>query len=93
MERVDGVTQNTSNTVLKVPSLVIGRDVNQELNSLILAFFFFFHCPAVYGVPGPGIRSELQLQPMLQLQQHLILNPLCWATDGTCILVLLQGEL
>ena len=28
-----------------------------------------FGCPMAYEVPGPGIRSELQLQPKLQLQQ------------------------
>ena len=35
--------------------------------------FFFFGCPMPCGVPGPGIRSELQLHPCQ------ILNPLCWA--------------
>ena len=34
-------------------------------------------------VPGPGIEPELQLQPMPQLWQHHILNPLCWARDRT----------
>ena len=37
-----------------------------------------------YGVPGPGIRSGLQLQPKLQLGQHWILNPLCQAGDQIC---------
>ena len=41
-----------------------------------------------YGVPGPGIRSKLQLQAMPQLWQCQILNPLCWAGDQTCIPVL-----
>ena len=41
-----------------------------------------------FGVPGPGARSELQLWPELQLQQHQILNPLCQARDGTCVPVL-----
>ena len=47
--------------------------------------FCFFSCPKVYGVPGSGIRSKLELWPMPQLQQCWILNPLCWARDGTCI--------
>ena len=44
--------------------------------------FFFFGCPEVYGVPRPGIRSELQLW------QCWILNPLCWAGDQTWVPVL-----
>ena len=36
----------------------------------------FFGYPAAYGVPRPGIRSELQLGPKPQLRQHQILNPL-----------------
>ena len=43
--------------------------------------FSFLAAPAAYGVPGPSIKSELQLQPMPQLQQHRILNPLCQAGD------------
>lgn len=34
--------------------------------------------------PGPGIDSELQLQPPSQLRPHQILNLLCLARDGTC---------
>ena len=41
-----------------------------------------------YGLPEPGIRTELQLQPSLQLWQHWILNLLCWAGDLICVLVL-----
>ena len=48
-------------------------------------FFFLFGHPAAYGVPRPGIRSELQLQPKPQLWQHRILNPLYWARDRTCL--------
>ena len=33
-------------------------------------FFFFFGCPVAHGIPGPGIRYELQLWPTPQLQQH-----------------------
>ena len=29
--------------------------------------FFFSGCLVAYGVPGPGIRSELQSRPKLQL--------------------------
>ena len=35
-------------------------------------FFFFFGCPAAYGVLRPGIRSKPLLQPRPQLQQHWI---------------------
>ena len=47
-----------------------------------LSFFFSVH-PTAYGVPNPGIRSGLQLQPT-QLRQCQILNPLCQDGDGTC---------
>ena len=36
---------------------------------IYLFLFLFFSCPTVYGVPGPGIRSEPQLR------QHRILYP------------------
>ena len=36
-----------------------------------------FGHPTACGVPGPGIRSELQ--------QHQIFNPRCGARDGTCV--------
>ena len=39
--------------------------------------FLFLPCPRHMEVPGRGIRSKLQLQPMPQLQQCWILNPLC----------------
>ena len=39
-------------------------------------FFYLFGCPVTFGVPGPGIRSELLLQAVLQL------NPVYWA--GAC---------
>lgn len=32
-------------------------------------FYLFFGRSAAYGVPGPGIRSELHLLPKPQLQQ------------------------
>ena len=34
-------------------------------------------------IPQPGIESEMQLQPLPQLWQCWILNPLCWAGDWT----------
>ena len=44
-----------------------------------IAFFFFsiFGRPVSYGVPWPGIRSELHLQAMPQLWRCQILNLLC----------------
>ena len=49
--------------------------------------FFIFGCPEAYGVPGPGIRSEPQSQPKLQLRQcqSWILNPRCRARARTCV--------
>ena len=47
-------------------------------------FFFLFQLhPWHVEVPGPGIKSELQLQPMPQLQQCWICNPLHQTRDGT----------
>ena len=53
--------------------------------NLYFFLFFLFGYPAAYGGPGPGIRSQLQLQPTLQLWQCGILNLLCRAGDRTCI--------
>ena len=39
----------------------------------------FFLAALDYEVPRPGIISKPQLQSKLQLQQHRILNPVCWA--------------
>ena len=36
-------------------------------------FFFIFAHPNTYGVSGPEITSDPQLQPTLQLWQHQIL--------------------
>ena len=46
-----------------------------------LFFFFFLAAPR----HKPGIKSKLRLQPMPQLWQHQILNPLYWARDWICI--------
>ena len=50
----------------------------REYGNLKISFFlsfFSFGRPVAYGVPRPGIRSEPQLQPKPQLQQHWTLNP------------------
>ena len=47
------------------------------LFSLSLFFFSFLVTPKAYGVPGPGIKSQLELQPA-PLNP---LNPLCWARN------------
>lgn len=38
-----------------------------RLEEFSFFFFFFFGLPMAYGIPGPGIRSESQLQPTPQL--------------------------
>ena len=45
----------------------------------VFFFFFliFFWLPRSIRDSGPGSRSELQMPPLLQLQQHWTLNPLC----------------
>ena len=48
----------------------------------LVGWFFPFLAARWYmEFPSQGFRSELQLWPMLQLQQHRILNPLCRARD------------
>ena len=52
-------------------------------------FFFFFSflaTPWHIEVPGRGTESQLELQPMPQLWQCWILNPLCRTQDQTHIL-------
>ena len=44
-------------------------------------FIVFMAIPAAYGSSGSQIQSVPQLQLMPWLQQHHILNPLCWAGD------------
>ena len=54
------------------------------LGNICLSLYCFFSppsfsgCPTADGVPGPGIRSELQLRPTLQLWQRQSFNPLSW---------------
>ena len=50
--------------------------------NLFFVCVFFGH-PMAYGFPGPGTIAKLE-QPMPQLQQCWILNPLCLAGDWTC---------
>ena len=64
--------------------------VFESLNRLIdkkmllhFCFRFFWLHPWHMEVPGPGIKSKPQLQPMPQLQQFHILKPLCQARDQT----------
>ena len=40
---------------------------------LLFIYFLFFGLTCGYGVPRPGIRSELQVQPTQQLLQRWIL--------------------
>lgn len=47
--------------------------------------FVFLPHPWQKEVPGPGVDSQPQLQPMLQPgQSWTLLNPLWWAGDHTC---------
>ena len=50
----------------------------------IQVFYQRFASPVANGVSRPGIRSELQLWPVLQLWQCWILNHLCRAGDQNC---------
>ena len=59
-----------------------------RLMSLFLFHFFLFWPPCSLWCSRTGIISEPQMQPKLQRWQCWILNPLCWARDGTCILAL-----
>ena len=54
----------------------------------LLFIYFIFDGPEACGVPRPGIRSEPQLWPKLQLWQCWIPNSLCLEEDQTCIPVL-----
>ena len=48
------------------------RELDVWVYSFLFIFYFFDHSEAC-GVPGPGIRSELQARYILQLQHHQIL--------------------
>ena len=51
----------------------------KSLSSSYAFFFFLFWRPHDICGPWPETESELELQPMPQLQQHQMLNPLSWA--------------
>ena len=61
--------------------------------------FVCFGCLAAYGVLRPGIRSELQFQPKLQLQKHQIhcarpeMKPASLCSQDAANPVVPQGEL
>ena len=69
--------------------------------SLRPSILFFFCYPTVHGVPGPGIRSELQLQPIPQLRQCRSLThrarpgiePASWYCKDAADCILPQQEL
>jgi len=49
--------------------------VSWWLQKVYLFIYFFFGHLSIWGVPGPGVRSEAHLWPTLQLWQHGILQP------------------
>ena len=58
--------------------------LEKSLRKRLFCFSFFVH-PVAHGVPVPGIRSRSEpwLQPVPQLWQCQILNPLCQPRDQT----------
>ena len=49
------------------------------------SFFFLFQLHMWHmEVPGPGIESDMQWQPIPQLWQQQILKPLCWTRGQSC---------
>ena len=54
-----------------------------------LTFFFLWLSPQHVKVPGPGVKTALQLQPGPQLQQHQLLHP--W--DTWCCYLILMSQL
>lgn len=62
------------------------ENLNKVSDIVMSQFSFFppvFGCPTAYGVSRPG--SDLSINSKPQLQQHWILNSLCWAGEGTCV--------
>lgn len=57
-------------------TLLEGRKDLKMLLFLFVCLFVFMAAPRHMGIPRPGIESKWQLQPLSQLQQHRILNPL-----------------
>ena len=70
-----------------IPITFIYSSICSLIIILVSNFFFsLFWWPS--GISSSQTRSELQLWPMLQLQQCWILNPLCWVRAWTCVPVL-----
>ena len=69
--------------MLKFP-IRLSRNTVSSYLWLFPFFFTFFVTPWHMEFPG----QELVLIPKLQLWQHQIFNPLCWARDETCVPVL-----
>ena len=46
---------------------------------------FYFGRPTAYGLPGPGIRSDLLSQPKPEVWQRQIPIQVCQARDQACI--------
>ena len=55
---------------------------------MALFFFFLATLMAQGSSGGPGIKSELELLPIPQLQQRHILNPLCHSGNSQLALFL-----
>lgn len=54
--------------IFLIPAILIISGLRAEnckiipLGGRVFFFFFYFGCPMAYGVPKPGVRSQLQLQ-------------------------------
>ena len=70
---------------LKIPFLFLLMRIKLIRISFICPVLFFLFWPYSQNMeaPRPGVKSGAQLQPMLQLQQCQILNPLRWARGPT----------
>ena len=64
--------------------------IDNIINNLIFADFFFSFLAALQHMELPGLGSDWShsLGTKLRLWQLRILNPLCWAGDWTWVLVL-----
>ena len=70
--------------ILMDTSQIRSAGQQRELPSIYLFIFSFFSAHSVAcWVPGPGIKSNPELWPILQMWQCWILNPLCQAGDWT----------
>ena len=59
----------------------LGKKKKKKNTKLHHSFFSFSATPKAYGNSWLGMESEPELQPMPQLQQCQMLNPLCQAKD------------